>query len=71
MQLVDAGGAYYAFDTPEELDALRKEAEDAGKTFAYNYEVRTKLPTSLTLSKEEVEARIARGDQWVVRFKMP
>ena len=70
-QLVDAGWAYYAFDTPEELDALRKEAEDAGKTFAYNYEVRTKLPTSLSLSKEEVEARIARGDQWVVRFKMP
>ena len=71
MQLVEAGWAYYAFDTPEELDALRNEAEAAGKTFAYNYEVRTKLPTSLTLSKEEVEARIARGDQWVVRFKMP
>ena len=70
-QLVDAGWAYYAFDTPEELDALRKEAEDAGKTFAYNYEVREKLPTSLSLSAEEVEARIARGDQWVVRFKMP
>ncbi len=70
-QLVDAGWAYYAFDTPEELDALRKEAEEAGKTFAYNYEVREKLPTSLSLSKEEVEARIARGDQWVVRFKMP
>lgn len=50
---------------------MRNEAEAAGKTFAYNYEVRTKLPTSLTLSKEEVEARIARGDQWVVRFKMP
>ena len=71
MQLIDAGWAYYAFDTPEELDVLRKEAEEAGKTFAYNYEVREKLPTSLSLSKEEVEARIARGDQWVVRFKMP
>ena len=70
-QLVDAGWAYYAFDTPEELDTLRKEAELAGKTFAYNYEVREKLPTSLSLSAEEVEARIARGDQWVVRFKMP
>ena len=70
-QLVDAGWAYYAFDTPEELDALRKEAEEAGKTFAYNYEVREKLPTSLSLTAEEVEARIARGDQWVVRFKMP
>ena len=70
-QLVEAGWAYYAFDTPEELDKLRNEAEAAGKTFAYNYEVREKLPTSLVLSKEEVEDRIARGDQWVVRFKMP
>ena len=70
-QLVEAGWAYYAFDTPEELDTLRKEAEEAGKTFAYNYEVRHKLPTSLSLTAEEVEARIARGDQWVVRFKMP
>ena len=70
-QLVEAGWAYYAFDTPEELDALRKEAEEAGKTFAYNYEVREKLPTSLSLSASEVEERIARGDQWVVRFKMP
>ena len=70
-QLVEAGGAYYAFDTSEELDALRKEAEAAGQTFAYNYTVREKLPTSLSLSKEEVEERIARGDIWVVRFKMP
>ena len=70
-QLVEADWAYYAFDTPEELEKLRAEAEAAGKTFAYNYEVREKLPTSLNLSKEEVEARIARGDQWVVRFKMP
>ena len=70
-QLVEAGWAYYAFDTAEELDALRKEAEAAGQTFAYNYTVREKLPTSLSLSKEEVEARIARGDIWVVRFKMP
>ena len=70
-QLVEAGWAYYAFDTSEELDALRKEAEAAGQTFAYNYTVREKLPTSLSLSNEEVEERIARGDIWVVRFKMP
>ena len=70
-QLVDAGWAYYAFDTPEELDKLRSEAEAAGKTFAYNFEVREKLPTSLSLSAEEVNERIVRGDQWVVRFKMP
>ena len=70
-QLVEAGWAYYAFDTSEELDVLRKEAEAKGETFAYNYSVREKLPTSLSLPKEEVEARIARGDIWVVRFKMP
>ena len=70
-QLVEAGWAYYAFDTSEELDVLRKEAEAKGETFAYNYSVREKLPTSLSLSKEEVEERIARGDIWVVRFKMP
>ena len=70
-QLVEAGWAYYAFDTSEELDTLRKEAEAKGETFAYNYAVREKLPTSLSLSKEEVEERIARGDIWVVRFKMP
>ena len=70
-QLVEAGWAYYAFDTSEELDVLRKEAESKGETFAYNYSVREKLPTSLSLSKEEVEERIARGDIWVIRFKMP
>ena len=69
--LVDADWAYYAFDTAAELDTLRKEAEAKGETFAYNYAVREKLPTSLSLSKEEVEERIARGDQWVIRFKMP
>ena len=70
-QLVEAGWAYYAFDSAEELDALRKEYESRGETFAYNFKVRTTLPTSLSLSKEEVEERIARGDVWVIRFKMP
>ncbi|MFR9581484.1 MAG: glutamate--tRNA ligase family protein, partial [Rikenellaceae bacterium] len=71
LQLIEAGWAYYAFDTAEELDAKRKEAEDAGAAFAYNYEVRTQLPTSLSLTEEETKARIERGDQWVIRFKMP
>ena len=71
LQLVEAGWAYYAFDTAEELDALRKEAEARGEAFAYNYAVREKLATSLALPAEEVKARIDRGDQWVIRFKMP
>ena len=68
---MEAGWAYYAFDTAEELDALRKEAEARGEAFAYNYAVREKLATSLALPAEEVKARIDRGDQWVIRFKMP
>jgi len=71
LRLVEDGYAYYAFDTPEELNAIRTEAEAAGKTFAYNYEVREKLATSLALSADEVKSRIDRGDQWVIRFKMP
>ncbi len=71
LQLVEQGWAYYAFDTAEELDAKRKEAEEAGAAFAYNYSVRTQLPTSLSLSPEEVEQRKASGEKWVIRFKMP
>ncbi len=71
LQLVEDGWAYYAFDSAEELDAKRKEAEEAGAAFAYNYSVREELPTSLSLTAEEVEERKARGDQWVIRFKMP
>ncbi len=71
LQLVDAGWAYYAFDSSEELDALRKEAESRGETFAYDSTVRERLATSLSLPAEEVKARIERGDQWVIRFKMP
>lgn len=71
LQLVESGDAYYAFDTPEELEALRAEMEAKGETFAYNYTVRAKLPTSLGLSSDEVARRMKAGDQWVIRFKMP
>lgn len=71
LQLVEAGWAYYAFDTAEELDVLRREAETRGEAFAYNYSVREKLATSLALPAEEVRTRIDRGDQWVIRFRMP
>ena len=71
QQLIDSGNAYYAFDSAESLDAMRKDAESKGQTFAYNYQVRNQLETSLKLSADEVRQRIERGDQWVVRFKMP
>ncbi|SDW08642.1 glutamyl-tRNA synthetase [Lutibacter oricola] len=69
-ELIANGNAYYCFDTAEELDAHRKNHETKGKTFIYNWHNRAKLTNSVSLSKEEVEQRIANGDKYVVRFKM-
>ncbi len=71
IQLFDKGYAYYAFDTPEELEALRLEAEKEGKTFTYNSVVRHKLKNSLSLSDVDWNARLDRGDHFVIRFRMP
>ena len=70
-QLVDAGYAYYAFDTAEELDAKRAEAEAAGRTFIYNYETRKSLRNSLTIPADEVAGLLKSRSDWTVRFKMP
>ena len=58
-------------DAANGLFALRAQYEERGETFAYNASVRERLATSLALPADEVRARIERGDQWVVRFKMP
>lgn len=69
--LFDRGYAYYAFDTPDELEKMRIEAEKKGKTFIYNAEVRNKLNNSISLDPVEWNARLDRGDPFVIRFKMP
>lgn len=71
LDLVHKGHAYYAFDTAEELDFQRKEAEANGKTFIYNHSVRNDLQTSLNMPLAELEARLYNGDPYVIRFKMP
>lgn len=70
-ELINSGWAYYAFDTPEALDELRKKDEAEGKTFIYNHTNREKLDTSLVISKEEVQKRIDAGEHYVIRFKTP
>jgi len=70
-QLINSGWAYYAFDTAEALDAHRKQHEAEGKTFIYNWHNREKLDTSLVISKEETDKRIAAGEDYVIRFKTP
>lgn len=65
-QLLDAGKAYLAFDTPEELEAKRTEINN----FQYDASTRMSMRNSLSLSKEEVDELIADGRQYVVRFKI-
>ncbi|NBB20233.1 glutamate--tRNA ligase [Runella sp. CRIBMP] len=70
-QLIAAGKAYYAFDTAEEIEAMRKRLEEAGADAAqYNAITRLQMTNSLTLSAEEVQQRIANGDPYVVRIKI-
>ena len=69
-QLISKGKAYYAFDTNDELSFHRKDHEKKGKTFIYNWHNRGKLTNSISLTKEEVEKKIATGEDYVVRFKM-
>ena len=70
-QLIASGNAYYAFDTAEALDFQRKQHEEQGKTFIYNWHNREKLDTSLVISKEETSKRITAGEDYVIRFKTP
>jgi glutamyl-tRNA synthetase len=69
--LIENGFAYYAFDTAEELDEFRKEAEAKKEVFSYDLHTRNNLKNSLTLSSEEVQARLDGGEHYVIRFKMP
>ena len=69
--LIASGNAYYAFDTSENLDFQRKDHEANGKTFIYNWHNRLKLSNSLSLSEAEVQAKLALGEQYVIRFKSP
>ena len=66
QQLVDAGKAYYAFDTPDELEAKRQEI----KNFQYDARTRGMMRNSLSLPPEEVKALMDGGAKWVVRFRI-
>lgn len=70
-QLVNSGNAYYAFDTAEELEKARADAEAAGQTFIYNAQTRNGLRNSLSLSAEEVYNLLETRDDWTIRFMMP
>ena len=72
MQLMEEGKAYYAFDTPEELDAMRQRLKEAKVAFQqYNSITRTSMRNSLTMSPGEVEELMAQEVPYVVRLKIP
>ena len=70
-ELVEQGAAYYAFDTEEELDALRARGEDGDGTPAYDSSTRRDMRNSLTMAPETVERKINEGEDYVVRLKVP
>ena len=72
QQIIDDNFAYYAFDTVEELDIMRKKMKNSGiPSPQYNSITRNSMQNSLTLSKDEVLTRISRGDKYVIRIKTP
>ena len=70
-KLIQSGHAYYAFDTPEELNKLRKDAEDNKETFTYNSKTRVSLNNSLALSETKVNEKLEDKTPFVIRFKIP
>lgn len=70
--LIEGGYAYYAFDTPEEIDSLRKKLEEQkASNTSYSAAVRNEMKNSLSLPKEKVDELLNNGSAFVIRFKMP
>ena len=70
-KLLESGNAYYAFDTSEALEEHRKDHEEKGKTFIYNWHNRQKLNNSLSLSEDKVRDNLDAEVPYVIRFKSP
>jgi glutamyl-tRNA synthetase len=72
QRLVDSGNAYYAFDTTEELEAMRKRLETAKVSAPqYNAISRNSMKNSLTLSEDETKKKLEAGEPYVIRIKIP
>ncbi len=69
--LLESGNAYIAFDSAEALDEKRQAFEKEGRTFTYNISTRQEMDNSISNTAEQVQKRIAAGEDYVVRFMMP
>ncbi len=70
-ELINKGFAYYAFDSSEELNEMRKLSESKGETFIYGHLNRNSLKNSLSLPSDTCQKLISEGNQWTIRFKNP
>lgn len=71
-QLIASGNAYYAFDSAEDLDKMRKQAQKMKMpNWQYNAVSRSTMQNSLTLPEDEVQRKLENRDPYVIRFKMP
>lgn len=70
-KLLEGKHAYYAFDSPEELEAIRKTSESEGKAFQYTAFNRMQLKNSLSLPEKETDRLLEAGQPYVIRFRMP
>lgn len=71
LQLIENGHAYYAFDTPEELESMRERLKASNVDAKYDPITRSAMKNSLTLSEDEVNERLTSGQPYVIRFKLP
>jgi len=72
MKMLEDGNAYYAFDSAEDLERMREEAKENGKHVAkYDASVRMQMKNSLSLSAAETESLLAKGENVVIRLKIP
>ncbi len=71
QKLVDAGAAYYAFDTEEELAAMREQGDREHGSPAYDSSTRRDMCNSLTMAPDEVQQKLERDEEHVVRLKVP
>ncbi len=70
-QLLNSGHAYYAFDTTEELDAMREKLKAGGMAPQYDAVSRMSMKNSLTISEDEVKRKLEAGEPYVIRIKLP
>lgn len=71
-QLVKEGFAYYAFDTPDDLEKMRHDFRtEQNPSPQYDHTIRLKMRNSLTLPNEDVKSLLDAGSKYVIRIKMP